>query len=653
MTPHDRIRRALEDHGCNPRNGNAKCPAHPDKDPSLSYAEGREGNALVHCHAGCTPQAIVEALGLRIVDLFPERERQHQAGRIDAVYPYYDPDGELVYEVVRIEPKTFRQRRPDGLGGYHWNLQGVTRIPYRLPQLLDGIRRGDTVWIAEGEKDVEALVGLGHTATCNSGGAGKWTADEHARWLHGAAHVVIVADNDPTGWSHARSVAATITGADVTIRRPADGYKDVADMLARLGHLELIDLDDPDDQPPPGVPDVPVAPFLINYHDLWSKDSSGEDWLCEPLLARGRGHAMYAGAKTGKSLLVLYMAACMATGKPCLGRPAGDPVRVLYMDYEMTEDDVKERLETFGFGPDDAELLQQNLYYALLPSLPPLDTEEGGRALVASAAALDVELVVIDTTARAVAGDENDADTFRGLYRNTGLHLKQAGIAFIRLDHAGKDVEKGQRGSSAKNDDVDVVFRMIRRDDQALRVTATHRRMAWVPQETDINVVEDEHGTRFTTGTGTWPSGTKAVMDALDEAGAPLDISQRKAAEIVRGAGLTAKNATIRAALKARRQAADATLTSEYQYPQSAPQSAGRGPDDDRAPDNGARRGANHVSPSQARGAVGGAAGRGGQDHRAPFAPPVGGRKGGGAPPPATKSDREHVRRSPLIGDLL
>jgi len=165
--------------------------------------------------------------------------------------------------------------------------------------------------------------------------------------------------------------------------------------------------------------------------------------------------------------------------------------------------------------------------------------------------------VVIDTFGRAVAGDENDADTFRGLYRNTGLHLKQAGIAFIRLDHAGKDVEKGQRGSSAKNDDVDVVFRMIRRDDQALRVTATHRRMAWVPQETDIAVIDEDGVTRFSTGAGSWPEGTKTISDALDDAGAPVDVTWRRAQEILRDAGVKARTATIRAAIKHRRQSVE------------------------------------------------------------------------------------------------
>jgi len=651
--PVDHVEQALMRHGCNPRNHTARCPAHDDSSPSLSFNEGGDGRALIHCHAGCTPQAIVDALGIRIVDLFGEQERQHQAGHIDAVYPYYDDGGELLYEVVRIEPKTFRQRRPDGHGGYHWNLQGVTRVPYRLPQLLDGIARGDTIWVVEGEKDAETLAAHGHTATCNSGGAGKWT-DDHARWLTGAAQIVVVADNDAPGYDHARQVAATLHGAPVALKRPPDGYKDISDVVARHGTLEVVDLDDPDDQPPPGIPDIAVAPFLVNYGELWAKEAHAEDWLCEPLFARSRGHAIYAGAKTGKSLLTLYIAACIATGRACLNRPAGDPIKVLYLDYEMTEDDLRERLEQFGFGPDDAELLQANLHYALLPSLPPLNTAEGGKAIVGSASALDVELVIIDTTARAVDGDENDADTYRALYRHTGLWLKQAGIAYARLDHAGKDVEKGQRGSSAKNDDVDVVWRMIRRDDQALRLTATHRRMSWVPQEVDVATVEEDGTSRFTTAPSSTPEGTKAVIDALDAAGAPVDVTSRQAAEIARNAGVKARNAVIRAAIKHRRQSLE-TLGQPVDNPvgKRAP-IAGRAVSDGARPDSGARRGANSKTPSQRPGAVRGAVGRAGSDHRAPFVPPVGGHTAAGAPgtppkpPPRNRYDRDD---SYLFGD--
>ena len=107
-----------------------------------------------------------------------------------ARYPYLDETGALLFEVVRLEPKTFRQRRPDGRGGFDWSVKGVRQVPYRLPELMKGLNDGKTVFIAEGEKDVDRLCSLGVTATCNAGGAGKWKADFATLFRH--ANVVLL-----------------------------------------------------------------------------------------------------------------------------------------------------------------------------------------------------------------------------------------------------------------------------------------------------------------------------------------------------------------------------------------------------------------------------------------------------------------------------
>lgn len=52
----------------------ALCPAHEDKRPSLSIGEGRDGQILLHCHAGCTIQQICDAIGIRVADLFVQTE---------------------------------------------------------------------------------------------------------------------------------------------------------------------------------------------------------------------------------------------------------------------------------------------------------------------------------------------------------------------------------------------------------------------------------------------------------------------------------------------------------------------------------------------------------------------------------------------------
>ena len=68
---------------------------------------------------------------------------------------------------------------------------------------------------------------------------------------------------------------------------------------------------------PDNDPDLlPLAPWVIDWQEFWLQDHKAEDWLCEPFLPRGRAIALYAGAKTGKSLLVLEMCAAIATGRP-------------------------------------------------------------------------------------------------------------------------------------------------------------------------------------------------------------------------------------------------------------------------------------------------------------------------------------------------
>jgi hypothetical protein len=306
----------------------------------------------------------------------------------------------------------------------------------------------------------------------------------------------------------------------------------------------------------------PLAKFILDWPDFWNTDHTATDWICEPLFAAGRAHALYAGAKTGKSYLVLAAVAALATGRPFLDKPAGTPEHVLYVDYEMTPDDLHDRLVEFGYGPTDD---LTHLHYALLPSLPPLDTDAGGLALTMAAQAIGARFVVIDTTGRATEGDENEASTFQAFYRHTGMRLKQQGIGWVRLDHAGKDAEKGQRGSSAKNDDVDIVMKLTRTD-TGVAVTATHRRMGWYPESTIIDIEEDGHGCMVFNGTRggadhkPYAHGTVDLAKQLDDLDVPLEMSRRAARTILVAQGITATNKVLGDALRFRRNAAEHTV---------------------------------------------------------------------------------------------
>jgi hypothetical protein len=117
-----------------------------------------------------------------------------------ATYKYKDERGRLLYEVLRYEPKTFRQRRRTSKG-WRYQLDNVRRVPYRLPELLEA--RADPfgdceLWIVEGEKDVEALVKRGEVATCNSEGAGHWK-EKFDKWNWAPFFQGMVSLSSPTG----------------------------------------------------------------------------------------------------------------------------------------------------------------------------------------------------------------------------------------------------------------------------------------------------------------------------------------------------------------------------------------------------------------------------------------------------------------------
>ncbi len=134
--------------------------------------------------------------------------------RIVATYDYRDESGASLFQVVRYAPKTFRQRRPDGSGGWSWRVRGIRQVPYQLPELL--AEREAPVFIVEGEKDADRLASLGLVATCNAGGANTWPDSLNLHF--GGRTVFVLPDNDAAGRSHAQKVAAGLQGVAASVR---------------------------------------------------------------------------------------------------------------------------------------------------------------------------------------------------------------------------------------------------------------------------------------------------------------------------------------------------------------------------------------------------------------------------------------------------
>jgi len=209
--------------------GNARCPAHEDREPSLHVAQG-DGCALLTCHAGCEREDVMRRLGLPMAALYDDWWTRDSEPP-EATYDYVDENGKLLYQVVRRPGKKFVQRRSDGANGWLYKLGDTRRVLYRLPRVLAAVAADEDVFVVEGEKDVHAIERAGGVATCNPGGAGKWRA-EYADSLRGA-RVFIVADRDEPGRKHAEQVARALAGiaASVRIVEAAEG-KDAHDHLA-------------------------------------------------------------------------------------------------------------------------------------------------------------------------------------------------------------------------------------------------------------------------------------------------------------------------------------------------------------------------------------------------------------------------------------
>jgi hypothetical protein len=117
----------------------AHCPGHQDTRSSLSVRE-KHGKILVKCFAGCESDVIDAALGLTFKDRYVETQPESLRPQVVATYDYLDEGGTLLYQVLRYVPKTFKQRRPDGSGGWLWSLGDVQRVLYRLPELRKAMR---------------------------------------------------------------------------------------------------------------------------------------------------------------------------------------------------------------------------------------------------------------------------------------------------------------------------------------------------------------------------------------------------------------------------------------------------------------------------------------------------------------------------------
>jgi putative DNA primase/helicase len=222
------------------------CPSHDDNSASMSITMEND-RILLYCHTGCNIDNICISLGIEKTDLFAHKnEKQidkepvelklvkeqkrmkaninpedkvvffsskHKKNVTESVrYSYINADGKTAYHVIRSDPKDFRPMTPNG----HLSLDGVERLPYRLPELLQGVKESKPILLLEGEKDVDSAMAMGLIATTFVGGAGKWR-DEYSEYFRGA-DLVLIPDNDDPGLKGMKEIATELHGTASRIR---------------------------------------------------------------------------------------------------------------------------------------------------------------------------------------------------------------------------------------------------------------------------------------------------------------------------------------------------------------------------------------------------------------------------------------------------
>ena len=408
--------------------------------------------------------------------------------KIVATYDYTDEAGTLLYQVVRYQPKAFRQRRPNGNGGWIWDLKGMRRVIYRLPEVMQAVKDGQTIYISEGEKDVDTLRALGLVATCNPMGAEKWS-DSYSEALRGG-NLVIIPDNDLPGIKHSEQIARSCQGKARSIRILKLGAKDVSDWLTEGGtreQLEKLASDSPEWKPQPLTNSNRLNLTILT--DLIREPEEIVSWLWHQTLPTAGLSLIAAKPKVGKSTLARNLALQVSRGGPFLGRPTNKGA-VIYLALEEKRAEVAAHFTHMG-AKDEPIFIHTG-------SAP----EEALAALKEAIAEKKAILAIVDPLLRMVRlRDSNDyAEVTRALEpllmlaRDTGCHI-------LAVHHMGKsDREGGDSilGSTALFGAVDTALIMKRRD--SMRTLESIQRYG---QDIERLALEFDPETGFTQAAGT------------------------------------------------------------------------------------------------------------------------------------------------------
>ena len=465
-SPLEKVINALGGFGAVKKTANgyqARCPAHDDRNPSLSIKEEEPGGkVLLNCHADCATEDVANALGLEMSDLFPDHRPSPSVAtsprRLVATYEYRDETGKVLYKKKRYEPKTFT---------FEPRLNGIERVPYRLPEVIRAAALGVQIWVVEGEADVERLEAEGLVAT-TGGGAKNWRP-EWAQYFEGAKFVEVVADNDAPGWEHARQVAESLrpvvkdvktwvydspkVGADISDL--LDDGKDLDDLAAITSFPSPPSLPEYDDQA--------IESAKQTRLDYWrSMTITPTELLRRPQLDPLVGGVfdlntlamIYGKSGSGKSYLALDIALSIASGRKWSGREVVQaPVMLVLAEAENTwAPRYSAWLKYYG--------LEENIVGVHFVVAPPvIDRGDDAEHLATIAEELGAKFVLFDTARASLEGDENDSREWNLAAQGLNLIREATGACVVLNAHSGWN-EARERGSSARRGSMSTIIRV-------------------------------------------------------------------------------------------------------------------------------------------------------------------------------------------------
>jgi hypothetical protein len=486
-------------------------------------------------------------------------ERQAGRGRIVNTYPYQDEGGQLLFEVVRFDPKDFRQRRPDATRphGWDWSTRGVRQVPYRLPELLEALALGKTIYVVEGERDVDRLLALGVPATTNAGGAGKWSAA--LTEFFAGADVVIVPDIDPQK-THPKTGAPIFHPDGRPIFPGQDHGEAVAHALSGVAKVRLLDLSGVWPEIPPkgdvstwldsGGGSAEALYDLVDRLPLWSpgekidepaggaakfkltpfediKFVAAQEWRVKKLLPRQGVAPIFGPSQAFKSFICVDLALHVALGWEWAGRKVQQGSVV----YIAAENGAGTRKRKVGFELAHAGSLPGRVPFYLVEAAPNLGTEKNDLgALIASVEAVAVSpaMIVVDTLAQTLGGGEENTSGMMIFLSNATALASRFKCCVAPVHHAPLADEKRMRGWSGLYAGVDALIRAERKGDDL--VTAL----------TLVKLKDDESGIELTVRLGRVVLGEDEDGDEIStlvvtgiEAGAPKQATPGKASSSI------------------------------------------------------------------------------------------------------------------------